>query len=89
MVSTRSLVTSNISKQANEQSFYLEEHKDKGYVTLKLNRAPVNSLSLEILTALNIQLEKIETSKDFNGVILTSVGFLELNYNYDYFDLLL
>jgi 3,2-trans-enoyl-CoA isomerase len=52
--------------------FYIEDHKDKGYVIFKLNRAPVNSLNLEFLTELNIQLEKIEESKDFKGVILTS-----------------
>lgn len=39
---------------------------------MKLNKAPVNSLNLEFLTELNIQLEKIENSADIKGVILTS-----------------
>ena len=57
---------------ATKINFYVEEHKDKGYVVLKLNKAPVNSLNLEFLTELNIQIEKIEESKDIKGVILTS-----------------
>ncbi len=32
----------------------------------------MNSLNLELLTALAIQLDKFEQSKDLNGVILTS-----------------
>jgi Delta3-Delta2-enoyl-CoA isomerase len=49
-----------------------ESNKDQGYAILKLNKAPVNSLNLEFLTALNIQLDKFEQSKNFEGVILTS-----------------
>ena len=45
------------------------------YAILKLNRAPVNSLNLEFLTALNIQLDKLEENKSIDGVILTSVSF--------------
>ena len=52
--------------------FYIDQQK--GYVTMRFNKPPVNSLSLEFLTALNIQLEKFEQSKDINGVILTSVS---------------
>jgi 3,2-trans-enoyl-CoA isomerase len=44
----------------------------KDYAILKLDKAPVNSLNLELLTALAIQLEKFEQSKDLNGIILTS-----------------
>jgi 3,2-trans-enoyl-CoA isomerase len=62
----------NSSSPNNKNLFYIEDHKDKGYVIFKLNRAPVNSLNLEFLTELNIQLEKFEESKDFKGVILTS-----------------
>ncbi len=65
--------TTTTQEQVNPKSlFYIEDHKDKGYVIFKLNRAPVNSLNLEFLTELNIQLEKFEESKDFKGVILTS-----------------
>lgn len=52
--------------------FHIEDCRDKGYVILKMNKAPVNSLNLEFLTALNIQLDKIEQSADIKGVILTS-----------------
>lgn len=67
--------TSKLLKQSaagTQPLFHIEDRKDKGYVILKLNRPPVNSLSLEFLTELSIQLEKIEQNKDINGVILTS-----------------
>lgn len=57
---------------ATKINFYLDENKEKGYATLKLNKGPVNSLNLEFLTELNIQLEKLEESKEIKGVILTS-----------------
>ncbi len=52
--------------------FHVEDRRDQGFVILKLNKAPVNSLNLEYLTALNIQLDKIEQATDIKGVILTS-----------------
>jgi hypothetical protein len=52
--------------------FFVEHVKDKSYAILRLNRAPVNSLNLDFLTQLNIQLDKFEQSNDINGVILTS-----------------
>lgn len=65
--------TSNLLRQAAPaQQFHIEDRKDKGFVILKLNRAPVNSLNLEFLTELTIQLEKLEQAKDIKGVILTS-----------------
>lgn len=51
---------------------YMEHVKDKNYAILKMNRAPVNSLNLDFLTELNIQLDKVEQSNDINGVVLTS-----------------
>lgn len=60
------------STSQSQDMFYVEDFKSQGYVVLKLNRGPVNSLNLEFLTALNIQLDKIEQSKDIKGVILTS-----------------
>lgn len=51
---------------------YVEERKDKGYAVLRMNKPPVNSMSLELLTELNIQLDKLENDKDISGVILTS-----------------
>lgn len=52
--------------------FLIEDHKEKGYAIFKLNKSPVNSLSLEFLTELSIQLDKLEENKDIKGVILTS-----------------
>ena len=77
----RSLYLSSANQQnagtpaASSDLFYIDQQK--GYVTMRFNKTPVNSLSLEFLTALNIQLEKLEQSKDINGVILTSVRELE------------
>ena len=62
------------SASDSKDLFYIDDNRQKGFVTMRLNKPPVNSLSLEFLTALNIQLEKIEQSKDINGVILTSVS---------------
>lgn len=74
--SQRLFSTSKIVNQTNaatnQDLFYIEDRKDKGYVIFKLNKTPVNSLNLEFLTELNIQLDKFEESKDINGVILTS-----------------
>ena len=61
-------------KPVNEASnfFDIEEKPERGYAIFRLNKAPVNSFNLEYLTALNIQLEKFEKSKDINGIIVTS-----------------
>jgi hypothetical protein len=57
----------------SDHSPVLIEHKNN-YAILKLNRAPVNSLNLEFLTSFGIQLDKLEESKEINGIILTSVS---------------
>lgn len=71
--------TSNLLKQDNvasstpkQELFHIEDRRDKGYVIFKLNKLPVNSLSLEFLTELNIQMDKFQEAKDIKGVILTS-----------------
>jgi len=73
---TRPITTSTYLLQSNSSSnqdlFHVEDRRDQGFVILKLNKAPVNSLNLEYLTALNIQLDKIEQATDIKGVILTS-----------------
>jgi len=73
----RPITTSQIKRQqstetASQELFYIEDFREEGYVVLRLNKAPVNSLNLEFLTALNIQLEKFENAKDLKGVIVTS-----------------
>ncbi len=70
--STNSESSNNNNLSTNKNLFYVEHVKDKNYVIFRLNRAPVNSLNLDFLTELNIQLEKFDQSKDINGVVLTS-----------------
>ena len=57
---------------SKQELFYIDDHRDKGYVIFKLNKTPVNSLSLEFLTELNIQMDKFQEAKDIKGVIITS-----------------
>lgn len=45
----------------------------KGYAVVTLNRPPVNSLNLELLTSLSNTLDDMEKNKS-RGVILTSVS---------------
>ena len=70
-----------INKQSNFVQIE-EDSKRNGYIKLKLNKAPVNSMTLEFLNELNITLDKIEQAKDFNGVILTSVSIFYLIYRF-------
>jgi hypothetical protein len=52
---------------------------------LRMNRKSVNSLSLEMLTQFTIALDKLESNKNCNGLIITSVrlhvDFSELYMN--------
>jgi len=50
----------------------LDRNEKTGVVTMKLNRPPVNSLNLDLLTDINIALEKLENDKSARGLILTS-----------------
>ena len=63
---------STTTTTTNPVLFHIEEKLDLGYAIFRLNLAPVNSLNLEFLTAINIQLEKFEQTKNINGIILTS-----------------
>lgn len=60
------------NEAVDKNLFFVEHIKDKKYAVFRLNRPPVNSLNLDFLTQLNIQLDKFEQSNDINGVILTS-----------------
>lgn len=74
-VSNMTKPTMSATAAANIDSsprYFLEERKDKGYVILKLNKPPINSLNSKFLTELSGQIEKIEESRDINGVILAS-----------------
>lgn len=57
---------------AGGDSLVLCNVDEKGVATVKLNRPPVNSLSLELLTDLSITLDKLENEKKCQGIILTS-----------------
>lgn len=75
--SIKCISTSQIVYQQNTPGgatdlFHVEDRRDEGYVILQMNKAPVNSLSLEFLTALNIQMDKLEKDKSVKGIILTS-----------------
>jgi 3,2-trans-enoyl-CoA isomerase len=65
----RTLTTTSSPPPLKEQ-FFIETKSN--YAILSLNRAPVNSLNLDFLTSLNIQLDKLEENKSIDGVILTS-----------------
>lgn len=53
----------------------LEVNDKSGIAILSLNRPPVNSLSLELLTDIAIALDEVESNRS-KGLILTSVkGF--------------
>lgn len=71
-ISTTPIVRQQGGKPAEPDLFHIEDCRDKGFLILKLNKGPVNSLNLEFLTALNIQLDKIEQDATVKGVILTS-----------------
>ena len=51
-----------------------------GIATMKLNKKPVNSLNLEFLTEICINLEKLESTA--KGIILTSVSPLKVIFKH-------
>ncbi|KAM5198553.1 enoyl-CoA delta isomerase 1, mitochondrial [Hipposideros larvatus] len=54
------------------QRVLVEPAPAAGVAVMKFKNPPVNSLSLELLTELVINLEKLENDKTFRGVVLTS-----------------
>lgn len=68
--------------------FDLSTDEDSGIAILRMQKKPVNSLSLKTITAMNISLEKLEQDDRINGLIITSVipkifsGGLELTELY-------
>ena len=80
-MSTSALRRSAITPPIATTTEFTVENKN-GYSILRLNKAPVNSLSLEFLTAFGIELDKLEDNKSINGVILTSVS-LPFAFNFD------
>ena len=63
------------SIKANKNYFMVEPAKETNeYVTLKLNKPPVNTFNLEMFELINKQLEEFEINESLKGVILTSVN---------------
>jgi enoyl-CoA hydratase/carnithine racemase len=64
---SRSSSTSNL--------FIIEDDylKSNGYLTLKMNSAPVNKMDLEFLTQFNKHLDHFENDDRVKGIIITSV----------------
>ena len=52
---------------------------------MRLQRKPVNSLNIEMLTDLIIAIEKIENDKMSNGLVITSVSSMVFSKNYMFF----
>lgn len=57
---------------SQRQLVVVEPSSTAGVAVLKLKNPPVNSFSLELLTELIINLEKLENDKTFRGIIITS-----------------
>ncbi|XP_039740947.1 enoyl-CoA delta isomerase 1, mitochondrial isoform X2 [Pteropus medius] len=57
---------------SQRQLVVVEPSSTAGVAVLKLKNLPVNSFSLEFLTELIINLEKLENDKTFRGIIITS-----------------
>lgn len=62
------------SQSTASKDLLLVEVNDKtGYATVTMNRPPVNSLNLELLTAFSKTLDDLQNNKS-RGLILTSVS---------------
>ena len=53
-----------------------------GVAVLSMNKPPVNSMSLEFLTEMSICLDKLETERKADGLILTSVSFASFHWTH-------
>lgn len=61
------------NQSTTSKDLVLVDVNDKtGYATVTLNRPPVNSLNLELLTAISKTLDDLQNNKS-RGMILTSV----------------
>ncbi|ELU15882.1 hypothetical protein CAPTEDRAFT_195994 [Capitella teleta] len=57
---------------AEKSTVLVNLNDDTGVATIQLNRPPVNSLNLQLLTDIKIALDKLQMKKDCRGMILTS-----------------
>lgn len=73
--SAKAITSSLVRNQSTAPSdLVLVDVNDKtGYATVTLNRAPVNSLNLELLSSFSKTLDDLQNNKS-RGMILTSVS---------------
>lgn len=79
ITSAKCIASSLVRNQSSAPADLVQvEVNDKsGFATVTLNRAPVNSLNLELLTALSKTLDNLQDNKA-RGMILTSVSTMIL-----------
>jgi hypothetical protein len=71
--SAKCITTSLVRHQSTAPNLVLVDVNDKtGYATVTLNRAPVNSLNLDLLSEFSKTLDDLQNNKS-KGMILTSV----------------
>ena len=67
------LAVVNLGHQLRCMSSLVNVNKQGKVAVLELNRKPVNSFSLDFLQEINVELDKLETDQDCQGLIITSV----------------
>lgn len=74
--SAKCIATSLVRSQSTAASDLVLVDVDgkTGFATVTLNRPPVNSLNLELLTAISKTLDDLQNNKS-RGMILTSVSY--------------
>lgn len=74
VISVRCIASSLVRQQstAPKELVQVDVNGTTGFATLTLNKAPVNSLNLELLSAMSKTLDDLQNNKS-RGMILTSV----------------
>ena len=79
------------SNLSSETSSFVNVIKENGYSIVEMNRKPVNSLGLELLTELVNVIDDLEADPACQGLILTSVSYKDVlhlqkcNYRQQFF----
>ena len=66
------------SNLSSETSSFVNVIKENGYSIVEMNRKPVNSLGLELLTELVNVIDDLEADPACQGLILTSVSYKDV-----------
>lgn len=72
-IPNNSFISQSLSTDATREEFDVSTDEDTGIAILRMQKKPVNTLSLQTLMNLNIALEKLEQDRRYNGLIITSV----------------